>query len=219
MGNEEDLLHSISRCWCWLWCWLLCLCVGAQTSSPLCSNGPLANSECSGDTSKTFLSFLSFLPSSLSLCLALSLPLCSLVSMFLCSSLAHSRSVLVEFYAATQGWQWAKNSNWMELDPCQHSWFGVHCDLTNTTVIQMCGTLSLSYSFFERLKLLFSLQIPHVQQPLWDTSSLPWISSEPSQFVRLLFVETLLIELNQFSSIGNWARITSAELSLDRGRV
>ena len=45
----------------------------------------------------------------------------------------------MDLYDATDGRRWTVATNWMEGDPCEQKWFGVTCDATNTSVIDMCG--------------------------------------------------------------------------------
>src|SRR6218665_443203 len=44
---------------------------------------------------------------------------------------------LVDLYNASNGPAWTNNSNWLTGDPCTNGWFGVACDLGETTVVRI----------------------------------------------------------------------------------
>ncbi len=44
---------------------------------------------------------------------------------------------LADLYNATDGVNWTNNSNWLTGDPCVNAWFGITCDVGDTTVTQL----------------------------------------------------------------------------------
>ena len=37
-------------------------------------------------------------------------------------------SALLDLYLATDGFEWTRNVNWLDGDPCHNHWEGVTCD-------------------------------------------------------------------------------------------
>ena len=69
-----------------------------------------------------------------------------ILAIFLCVILAvsvdaavpsHEREALVALYNSTDGANWENNTNWLEGDPCSNLWFGVTCDDSGTTVMDI----------------------------------------------------------------------------------
>jgi hypothetical protein len=48
-------------------------------------------------------------------------------------------AALIDLYTATNGDSWSVNTNWLNGDPCNFSWYGVTCDSTfsNVTILSL----------------------------------------------------------------------------------
>lgn len=47
------------------------------------------------------------------------------------------RDALVALYNSTDGDNWDINYNWLKGDPCGNNWYGIICDLGDTTVYEL----------------------------------------------------------------------------------